>query len=360
MKAYVLEGIGRLNYKDVPMPELNSGWALVKVEAAGICGSDIPRIFETGTYHFPTVPGHEFAGRVADVCDEKDRAWIGRRVGVFPLIPCQECLACREEQYEMCRNYDYLGSRRDGGFAEFAAVPVWNLIELPDGMRMEAAAMLEPASVALHAVRRLKIAPGDTAALFGLGTIGLIAAQWLRIFGVRTLYAAGHHKEHGMKMKQTAHASYEYLDAGGKEGDREVVSRILEATGGAGVSIAIDCAGTNETLANCLNCVKPGGQVLAVGNPKGDMALEKEVYWKLLRKQLRVTGTWNSSFCHDPGDDWHTVIDAYGKGTLHLTDLITHRFAFDQLKTGLAAAKERIEYQNKIMIVNEHEVRHLR
>ncbi len=63
MKAYVLEGIGRLNYKDVPMPELNSGWALVKVEAAGICGSDIPRIFETGTYHFPTVPGHEFAGR---------------------------------------------------------------------------------------------------------------------------------------------------------------------------------------------------------------------------------------------------------------------------------------------------------
>ncbi len=260
----------------------------------------------------------------------------------------------------MCRNYDYLGSRRDGGFAEYAAVPVWNLIELPDGMRMEAAAMLEPASVALHAVRRLKIAPGDTAALFGLGTIGLIAAQWLRIFGVRTLYAAGHHKEHGMKMKQTAHASYEYLDAGGKEGDREVVSRILEATGGAGVSIAIDCAGTNETLANCLNCVKPGGQVLAVGNPKGDMALEKEVYWKLLRKQLRVTGTWNSSFCHDPGDDWHTVIDAYGKGTLHLTDLITHRFAFDQLKTGLAAAKERIEYQNKIMIVNEHEAHHLR
>ncbi len=90
------------------------------------------------------------------------------------------------------------------------------------------------------------------------------------------------------------------------------------------------------------------------------MALEKEVYWKLLRKQLRVTGTWNSSFCHDPGDDWHTVIDAYGKGTLHLTDLITHRFAFDQLKTGLAAAKERIEYQNKIMIVNEHEAHHLR
>ena len=134
MKAYVLNGIGKLDYMDVPAPELKSGWALVKVKAAGICGSDIPRIFQTGTYHFPTIPGHEFAGVVTEVCDDKDREWIGKRVGIFPLIPCQECFVCRSGQYEMCRSYDYLGSRRDGGFAEYAAVPVWNLIELPEEM----------------------------------------------------------------------------------------------------------------------------------------------------------------------------------------------------------------------------------
>ena len=97
----------------------------------------------------------------------------------------------------MCRNYDYLGSRRDGGFAEYVAVPVWNLIELPEEMPMEAAAMLEPASVARHAVKRLQITPEDTVALFGLGTIGIMITQWLHIMGVEKVYAIGHHPEHG-------------------------------------------------------------------------------------------------------------------------------------------------------------------
>lgn len=354
MKAYVLQGIGQLDYIDVPVPELKSGWALVSIKAAGICGSDIPRIFQTGTYYFPTIPGHEFSGEVVEVFDKQDRDWIGKRAGIFPLIPCRECFVCKSGQYEMCRNYDYLGSRRDGGFAEYAAVPVWNLIELPKGMSMEAAAMFEPASVALHAVRRLNITPKDTAALYGLGTIGLIAAQWLRIFGVKKVYAVGHHTEHGEMMKKTASEDYEYFNEGDFPGGgaKDSVSWIMEQTGGEGVSIAIDCAGTEETLTNCLNCVKPGGQVLAVGNPKGDMTLDKASYWKLLRNQIRMTGTWNSSFCHSEEDDWHKVMEAYAEGELFLTEFITHRFAFDELKKGLAVAKERLVHQNKIMILH--------
>ena len=193
MKAYVLNGIGQLDYMEVKKPELKSGWVLVEVGAAGICESDIPRIFKTGTYHFPTIPGHEFAGKVVEVFDKEAEYWLGKRVGVFPLIPCKECFVCKDEKYEMCRNYDYMGSRRDGGFAEYVAVPVWNLIELPDAMPMDAAAMLEPASVARHAVKRLEITPEDTVALFGLGTIGIIITQWLHILGVKKVYAIGHH-----------------------------------------------------------------------------------------------------------------------------------------------------------------------
>ena len=155
MKAYVLRGIGQLDFTEVPMPKPKSGWAIVQVKAAGICGSDIPRIFQTGTYHFPTIPGHEFAGRVVDVFDEKDRAWVGKTVGVFPLIPCGECFVCKEGAYEMCRNYDYLGSRRDGGFAEFAAVPVWNLIALPEEMRME---VVKPLALAERSPSRVRSA----------------------------------------------------------------------------------------------------------------------------------------------------------------------------------------------------------
>ena len=95
---------------------------MIEVQAAGICGSDIPRIFTTGTYHFPTIPGHEFSGKVVEVFDESGVSWLGKRVGIFPLIPCKECAPCQKEAYEMCTNYNYLGSRCDGGFAEYSLI----------------------------------------------------------------------------------------------------------------------------------------------------------------------------------------------------------------------------------------------
>ena len=106
MKAYVLEDINKLVYKDVDIPKCSRGWALVKVKASGICSSDIPRIYKKGTYHFPTIPGHEFSGIVESVGDEKDKKYIGKKVGVFPLIPCRKCIQCLNKHYEMCSNYD--------------------------------------------------------------------------------------------------------------------------------------------------------------------------------------------------------------------------------------------------------------
>ena len=96
MKAYVLNGIDQLDYIEVDKPKLKSGWALVQVVAAGICESDIPRIFKTGTYHFPTIPGHEFAGKIVEVGSKADPGLKGKRVSVFPLIPCNECDQCRQ------------------------------------------------------------------------------------------------------------------------------------------------------------------------------------------------------------------------------------------------------------------------
>ena len=133
MKAYVLHGISDLKYEEVGMPELKSGWAIIKVKSCGICSSDIPRIYKNGTYHFPTIPGHEFSGIVTDVGNRENKKLIGRSVGVFPLIPCFSCVHCSNKDYEICSDYDYLGSRRDGGLAEYVAVPVWNLIDFEDG-----------------------------------------------------------------------------------------------------------------------------------------------------------------------------------------------------------------------------------
>ena len=195
MKAYVLEGIGQLVYKDVQIPQLGADEVLVEVMNAGICGSDIPRIFKTGTYHFPTVPGHEFAGIVRQAASKNNNYLIGKRVGVFPLMPCMKCEQCKKKAYEMCQSYNYLGSRTDGGFAEYAAVPAWNLIELPPKVSFEDAAMLEPAGVALHAIRQADMGEVGSAAVYGCGTIGTLVIQWLNAMGVKNLYAIGTREE---------------------------------------------------------------------------------------------------------------------------------------------------------------------
>lgn len=362
MKAYVLEGINQLEYKEIDRPKLSAGYVLVEVQAAGICGSDIARVFTMGTYHFPTIPGHEFSGKVVESFDESGTSWVGKRVGVFPLIPCKECAPCQTESYEMCTNYNYLGSRCDGGFAEYVAVPVWNLIELPENVSFRMAAMLEPAAVALHAVRRLDLSEVSSVALFGLGTIGIIIAQWLHIFGVKTVIATGHNDKHGEVMKQVASADYVYLDTNAsvllnRENDENngkvqtVADRILTLTNGAGVDAVLDCVANAESLSDALSCVKPAGQVVLVGNPKGDVPMDKNTYWKILRKQIRLTGTWNSSFTHSEEDDWNIVLRECAKGALHLEELITHSLPFDALHHGLGIMKDKSEYRNKVMIV---------
>ena len=114
MRAYELHGVNDLRREDIEKPEIPSGWVLVQVKASGICSSDIPRIFTNGTYHFPTIPGHEFSGVVAAYGEGVPEERVGKRVGIFPLIPCRTCPQCRQKKYEMCEHYDYLGSRRDG------------------------------------------------------------------------------------------------------------------------------------------------------------------------------------------------------------------------------------------------------
>ncbi|SEW09299.1 galactitol-1-phosphate 5-dehydrogenase [[Clostridium] fimetarium] len=348
MKAYVLNAINQLDFTETPIPTINASQVLVEVKAAGICGSDIPRIYETGTYRYPTIPGHEFSGVVKAVGNhDKSSDWIGKRVGVFPLIPCQKCCACKKKLYEMCRNYNYLGSRCDGGFAEYVAVPEWNLIQLPDEVSFEDAAMLEPAAVALHSLRRVQLSQNMTVAVLGLGMIGLLIVQWIAALGIENVYATGHHKEHGELMKSVGKHTYAYYDAH----NQNVEKWLLEETGGTGVDLVIDCAGFSQTLTEALNVVSPGGQILVVGNPHSDMILPKESYWKLLRNQITITGSWNSTFNHQKDDDWHKVLEACKEGKIDLNKIISHRLPFSDLEKGLDIMYNKTEYRNKIIIV---------
>ena len=183
MNACVLHSIGDLRYETVDDPVLRPGQVLVKIRASGVCGSDIPRVFEKGTYSFPTIPGHEFAGEIVDAGIGTDKGLIRKRAAVFPLLPCFDCISCRAGKYAQCKSYDYFGSRRDGGFAEYLAVPVFNLVIVPADMPFSHAALAEPMAVALHAIKRAGVKEGDTVAIWGAGPIGIMLASWAKNLG---------------------------------------------------------------------------------------------------------------------------------------------------------------------------------
>ena len=191
MNAWVLHGVDKLKYEETDIPVLKDGEVLVKIKAAGICGSDIPRIYRDGAHQMPLIPGHEFSGEVVEIGRWVDEDWLHKRVGVYPLIPCHDCESCRVGYFEMCKNYSYLGSRQNGGFAEYVAVPVHNLIAVPDTVSYEQAAMLEPMAVAVHAMRQLNPAQTDTVVVYGLGTIGLLLTMFLTEKGIEDIFVIG-------------------------------------------------------------------------------------------------------------------------------------------------------------------------
>ena len=304
MKAYVLHGINDLRYEEVDIPKIKPSEVLVKVKAAGICGSDIPRIYWSGTYSYPLIPGHEFSGVVEDTGTGNISEWKGKRVGVFPLIPCMECEACQKQHYELCRKYSYLGSRTAGGFAEYVAVPEWNLIELPDSVSYEAAAMLEPMSVAVHAIQSMKPKEDETIVVFGLGTIGILLVMFLMEAGMKNLLVVGNKDFQKKMVLQLGISEENYCDSR----IRNVDEWIALHTGKQGADVVFECVGKNDTISTVINSAAAGGRIQMIGNPASDMALDKNVYWKILRNQLTVKGSWNSSFTHSEKDDWHYVL----------------------------------------------------
>lgn len=344
MKAYVLEGIGQLVYKDIQMPQPGEDEVLVEVMNAGICGSDIPRIFKTGTYHFPTVPGHEFAGIVRQAASKKNSYLIGKRVGVFPLMPCMKCEQCKKKAYEMCQSYNYLGSRTDGGFAEYVAVPVWNLIELPSEVSFEDAAMLEPACVALHAIRQADMTNVVSAAVYGCGTIGTLVIQWLNAMGVKNLYAIGTREEQRNLLAGFTECTF------CNSREKNPVDFIGEQTSGTGADIVFECVGVKDSINHAVSSARAGGQVVFVGNPAGDIEFEKQVYWKILRQQLTIYGTWNSSFTKEEEDDWNMTVRAVEEGKIRPAAQITQRFSFDMLQDGLEVMQDKAVFTNKVMV----------
>lgn len=328
MKAARLHAIGSFVTDCVPVPEPKGQELLMKVHACGICGSDIPRVYQHGTSSkkYPLTLGHEFAGEIVAVGPEADKGLIGASGAVFPLIPCGTCDACVRGDYAMCQDYDYLGSRRDGGFAQYCVIPSrWHLVEVPQGaVSYEALAMTEPATVAQHALRRGNVQPADFVVIFGAGPIGILAARWCRVFGAKDVVLVDVVEE---KIKYAAEKNDAFLCLASS--DLEALVR--QRNGGRLADVVIEGTGSAEALMQAIACVRAGGRIALLGNPQRDTVLRLQSHSSVLRKELTIAGVWNSAYCDARRNEWRFTVEKMMRGELHPEDLITHRTDLDGL-----------------------------
>ncbi|MGC8739637.1 MAG: galactitol-1-phosphate 5-dehydrogenase [Candidatus Hydrogenedens sp.] len=325
MKALRLYAPGDLRLEEIPIPLPSPDEVLVRILACGICGSDIPRVFEHGTYKYPLIPGHEFSGIVEKVGSETGKDWIGRHVVVYPLIPCRQCSSCYSGLYTQCLNYDYLGSRRDGGFAEYVTVPRDNIIPVPDGVPGEVSAITEPCAVALHAVRKAQVCAGDTVLITGAGTIGILIALWARASGAEVLMTDLIIK----KLKFARSLGFQHLLDAGQANVSEWVKQRYKN----GVNLVFETTGHPGGLETAIESCCISGRIILVGNPSfEEMKLPAKQYGTILRKEIQITGVWNSWINEYPKNEWQVVLQEFKKDSSLYSKVITHKVPIEGLK----------------------------
>lgn len=339
MKALVLTANGRLVVDDRPRPEPTADEpVLVRVAFAGVCGSDLPRAYDAGAYHYPLVMGHEFSGTVEAAPDSS--AWHpGDRVVVYPLVPDPSDPINQIGEYAVSSGYDYYGSRRDGGFAEYVTVPAFNLFRVPDHLGLREAAMTEPAAVAYHAAARPAVVPGMSAAVIGGGPIGLMTAQWLRLRGCAPVVVS---EIDANKRAIAADLGLVTVDAA-----TDPVAEVREATGG-GADVVVEACGLPITFRQAIDAAGLFGQVVFLGNIHGTFSLEERAFSSILRRELSIYGTWNSRVTPRGADEWTRVLQTLER-EVRVAPLVSHTPDIADGPSTLSAMREKREWFNKVV-----------
>jgi (R,R)-butanediol dehydrogenase/meso-butanediol dehydrogenase/diacetyl reductase len=263
MKALRWYGRKDLRYDEIPEPFPGSGQIKVKINIAGICGTDLKE-YVSGPMMIrpekaPVVLGHEFVGKVVEAGQGVTEFKPGDRVTGVGYWYCGECFFCRKGQYNICLNWDFNGLTVDGCLAEYLVTPAYASYKLPDTVSDESGAIVEPLAVAIHAVRQGNVSAGDRVAVVGDGTIGLCAVMAARAVGASEVYLVSKHKGRGRIGEKLGASQVIYSDSG------DQVGQVAGLTGGLGVDVSIECVGRPETPELAIDLVRRGGTTVLTG-----------------------------------------------------------------------------------------------
>ena len=309
MRAVTLVDAHILEPTEIPEPEAVPGEVVVRVDGCGICGSDLSS-YKVGLFT-GTVPGHELAG-VVEAVGEGVTGWRpGDEVVIDPKIPCGTCDDCRSGAAYRCANSltAGVGFARNGGFAERVAVPATLLHRLPPMLELEHACLVEPLSVAIHAIERARLHLGDPAVVIGLGPIGLLVVATLHARGIAPIVGVdpvADRRRLGLEL-----------------GAATVVAEIHEVRGViAPVPGVLECSGYAPLLQAATDMVVPGGRLVLVGVPFGEVTV-MPLMW--VAREIEIIGSIASS-----GTDFATSLEMLA-GAPHIARIITRRVSLAEV-----------------------------
>ncbi len=332
MRALVHTAPLQFNLRDVPEPKPNHEEVLVRVKACGICGSDVHGYTgKTGRRIPPIIMGHEAAGVVEAVGRTVQNVTVGERITFDSTVYCNQCPACRQGRVNLCQNRKILGVstpafRRDGAMAEYVVVPWWITYRLPDAVSFEEAALIEPASVSLHAARITPIDVNDVVVVVGAGQIGLFAIQAVRVKGAGTIIALDMREERLTLARQLG------ADVTINPGTTDVAAEMRRAVGHPDADAVLEAVGTEASVQLAMDLTKLGGHVTLIGNvtPRVQVNLQD-----IVSRELTLRGS-----CAIAGE-YRACLDMMAAGRIQAKPLISKivplaegQAAFDALHRG--------------------------
>jgi NADPH2:quinone reductase len=313
MRAIVFDAPGQLRLVDRPEPVAATGEVVLAVGAAGLCGSDIHAFHGTFPAPFPFFPGHEFAGTAVAVGPGVDPALIGRRFAVHPLAPCGVCAPCRQGRINFCTDLNIYGGNLPGAFAEFVAVRLTSLYEIPDGLTTEEAAFAEPLSCVLHGLQRIGVEPGDRVLILGAGSIGLLLLQSCRALGASSVAISDLIPA---KLEIARSVGGTPIEPGTEPEEH-------------GFDLVIDATGAPSVVSRLTRYVRDGGRVLYFGVCPPDATIAISPF-EIFRRELTVAGCFSLTAEIEP------ALRLLASGAVRAAPLISARRPLDELGAALS------------------------
>ncbi len=342
MTAVVMYAPGDVRLEEVEKPVPGKGEALLKVAACGVCGSDLDRMYKKGPHKLPLICGHEFSAVVEDVGEGVTSVVPGDHVTVPPMLPCFKCGPCVQGYYSLCEDYDYYGSRRHGAYADYVAGPADLLLKVPADLDLRAAAMVDPAAIALHAILRTKLTVGSRVAVMGGGgPIGLFAIQWARIMGASDIVSFDVSQE---KVRLA-------LEAGATAAP--VTPEEKSAVVGEGFDVVIDTSGARSVPDSAVAMTARHGQLVLIGIPNADITISDASWARLMRLEAGILGSWNSFSAPFPGTEWTTTVEKMHSGDLKWEFMITHELGLDAVADTIKQMSDRTMHSSKVLFLPE-------